>query len=428
MSLREELTELSRVNHTKFLELGQDFLSVVSENENPLGRIKWDVPCKADGTFVLESSSTIRVFNHVLAFLVALLSIEAQEMIGVPALSKKLDHEKIIAQWKNYQRDFGSKQFIAKKLREVAALRGRQGEGRSQDVHNKAARTIETSEIPIESGKDAEKLRGVGPKIAAKIDELLNTGKISILEAEKKVLQEIEMLKTIWGVNTATANLWHDIGYRSIDDIRDAVERGDVKPTKLQAMGLKYYDDFQMPLTAQSVNTVGKLVRIAAGHSRETMIVGSFRRKVYDPILKVKRPGNEIAEFRTKDVDILIVDDDKHHGTLKEIIAELEKVASVEFAAVGEHQCMGAILVPSLGKFKRIDIFVCTSEELPCALLAHTGPAGYNVQMRQVANEKGWTLNEHHLKDEKDNIIETKTEADVQRLLGFPEAQPFERK
>jgi DNA polymerase/3'-5' exonuclease PolX len=47
--------------------------------------------------------------------------------------------------------------------------------------------------------------------------------------------------------------------------------------------------------------------------------------------------------------------------------------------------------------------------------------------MRLAAKEMGWKLNEYHLYDENGDIIPTESEADVQKLLGFEEANPEER-
>jgi DNA polymerase/3'-5' exonuclease PolX len=428
LSLGDELDRCARTNHVRFLSLGVEFLEMVAETDEPRGRMDWNLPADLEGNFHIVESKIARLFNHVLAFFVQKLSIEAQDKIGIPALGKVLDHKEIIEKWKSYSREFCTNRFIAEKIREVAQLRGREGEGRSQNAHIKAAREIENCPTLITSGLEARKLKFVGEKIEAKIDELITTGKIQILEDEYMIGRNLKVLMSVWGAKSvAVSQSWYNRGYRTINDVQLAAQKGDIKLTKQQKIGLKYHADFQVLMGASTVKSIAKIVE-AAAENRRVMIVGSYRRKVYDPILKIKRSVNEISDFKTKDVDILIVDDQKDSTTLRRIVDALALISTIEISSLGEHMCMGAILVPSLGMYKRLDIFLCTSDELPCALLAHTGPAGYNVQMRLAAKEKGWTLNEHHLYDENDSIIPTQSERDVQRLLGFPDAYPHERK
>lgn len=432
-SLGEELKNISLKEHSKFLNLGRQFLEIVGQFSNPFGRMDWDAPFDEEGNFKIIEAVNIRLFNHVAAFMIKHLSMEGQELFGgIPPLGVELNVEEFVSKWKTYEEEFGTNKFIAQKLREVANLRGRNGEGRSKDAHLKGANLIENHSEQITSGSEALQIKGIGEKIAAKIDELLNTGKIKILEEERCVHKILNLFMTVWGARSyAIAQSWYDAGCRSIDDVRSCVMRNIIKPTKQQVMGLKYYEDFQIPLEAGAVKAVGSIVRMAAnnlpGH-RNTIIVGSYRRKVHDTVFDRKGSAEEILAFRTKDVDVLIVDDNKNKNTLGEIVKQLGMIATVEFASMGTHQCMGAIYVPSLGKFKRLDIFLCDTEELPCAILAHTGPADYNVRMRQEAKDRGWTLNEHHLYDSNDRVIPTDTEEDVQRLLGFPPQKPHERK
>ena len=45
----------------------------------------------------------------------------------------------------------------------------------------------------------------------------------------------------MWGVGQSTADRWYEAGLRTLDDIRRQTGLGE-----LQAVGLMYYDDFQV--------------------------------------------------------------------------------------------------------------------------------------------------------------------------------------
>ena len=46
---------------------------------------------------------------------------------------------------------------------------------------------------------------------------------------------------SVWGVGQSTADRWYEAGLRTLDDIRRQTGLGE-----LQAVGLMYYDDFQV--------------------------------------------------------------------------------------------------------------------------------------------------------------------------------------
>ena len=109
-------------------------------------------------------------------------------------------------------------------------------------------------------------------------------------------------------------------------------------------------------------------------------------------------------------------------------MANLSQIAEIKIASEGPQAFMGLIKMPG-NVWKRVDIYVASEEERACALLAHTGPALYNVKMRAVAKQNGYILNEKHLMiASTSEIVPTKTEADVQKILNFEVQEPKDRK
>jgi DNA polymerase/3'-5' exonuclease PolX len=299
--------------------------------------------------------------------------------------------------------------FLSHKIMQVAVLRQSQGDTNSANAHKKGSVIIASLEYPIESGKQAQSIKGIGPKMAAKIDELLTTGKLKELqEVEDK--QTIIKLFSFWGSNTTTATVWYNKGYRTIADLVAADEAGEITFTTLQALAIRHLEDFDVPLTLEDAQHIVKLVRASVPAGFEVILAGSFRR------------GKKVS----KDCDIVVIGE-KANETTGEIWVALEDVAEIEVGAQGRDVIMGVIKMPS-GVWKRFDVFVSSKSERACSLLAHTGPALYNVKLRAAAKEKGWLLNEKHLTDDEGDIIDTPTEADVQIQLGFPVQTPEERK
>nr|CAI5829551.1 unnamed protein product [Callosobruchus analis] len=111
------------------------------------------------------------------------------------------------------------------------------------NAYRKAAAVLAQHPTRIKSGDEARKLKGVGEKIAKKIDEYLATGKLRKLENihsdEKNTA--INLLTRVSGIGPAKAqSLVHD-GIMTLEDLRKHTD----KLTHHQMIGLKYFDDFE---------------------------------------------------------------------------------------------------------------------------------------------------------------------------------------
>jgi DNA polymerase (family 10) len=76
-----------------------------------------------------------------------------------------------------------------------------------------------------------------------------------------------------------------------------------------------------------------------------------------------------------------------------------------------------------------LDLLVTPPAEFPFAVLYFTGSDTINVRMRQLALEKGYTLNEHALTKVKtsETVTGLKTERDIFDFLKMEWREPEER-
>ena len=138
-----------------------------------------------------------------------------------------------------------------------------------------------------------------------------------IIEAVKEVegdsmMSSLRLFYNIWGVGATTAREFYNRGWRDLEDI---VEFGWDTLTRVQQIGVKFYDEFQEAIPRAEVKDIGRVVREAAvrvrGEGIETCIVGGYRR------------GKE----GSGDVDI-IVSHRRLEATanlIADVVAELEK-------------------------------------------------------------------------------------------------------
>ena len=108
-----------------------------------------------------------------------------------------------------------------------------------------------------------------GGKIRAVID----------IEADK-VLTVLRHFYDIWGVGAITARQWYyDQQWRDLDDI---IEQGWKSLSRVQQIGIKYYDEFLLKMPRSEVEAIAAIVtehgRRVTDSSLECIIVGGYRR------------------------------------------------------------------------------------------------------------------------------------------------------
>ena len=102
----------------------------------------------------------------------------------------------------------------------------------------------------------------------------------AVRDAENdETLKTLRIFYNIWGVGATTAREFYNQGWRDLDDI---VEHGWNTLTRVQQIGVKYYDEFNEPIPRHEVEAIGRTIHEAAVRARddgiETCIVGGHRR------------------------------------------------------------------------------------------------------------------------------------------------------
>ena len=148
-------------------------------------------------------------------------------------------------------------------------------------------------------------------------------------------------------------------------------------------------------------------------------MTGSYRRNLQD----------------SGDIDILIThkDDPTDYETLfKKIVNLLIKDKYiVDTFALGNKKCMAICKLQAHDIYRRIDLLYTRKQEFPFALLYFTGSQEFNIDMRNIALSKGYSLNEYGLKDkDTDEFVDHKFESehDVFEFLELEYVEPEARK
>ncbi len=256
-------------------------------------------------------------------------------------------------------------------------------------AYRNAIKAIKDCNYQLQSGKDALQLNGVGKKIADKIQELVDTGKLH--QVDELGDEKLEKTKTltiftnIWGVGPVKAQELWDMGARTIEDITQDYQQ---LLNDNQKIGLKYFHDLQQRALRCEVLEISKKITAEVRQIQRDLkwtvhvrVCGSFRRK---------------AET-CGDMDILLCETN-NKPILKELVDRLTKNGLlIETLGIGPTKYMGITM--NRGTAFRIDMEMIRDVEWPFALLYFTGSGPFNERQRLVAKKMGYSLSEHGLKE-----------------------------
>jgi hypothetical protein len=119
--------------------------------------------------------------------------------------------------------------------------------------------------------------------------------------------------------------------------------------------------------------------------------------------------------------------DAEAEAALKDYVKALQDAGYLkEVLALGPHKCL-AICQLAGKSARRLDLLVTPPESFACSVFYFTGSDGFNVAVRALAKEKGFTLNEHGLFRGGSSTVGLKTERDIFTALGLQWKEPAER-
>ena len=365
------------------------------------------------------------------------------------------------------------------KLVQVTNAKISNGEGDPIDgfrlkSYKKAFAIIAKHKTTINNGQELQHIKGIGPKIIDKINQVIHTGAIASIDnvaiSEKnKVIQELTQVVMI-GAGKAK-ELVDRYNVTSIDDLIHRHQLGEIELNKKIQLGLKYYapqtgsNDTKLPenelhnnklpdnklhldiprdemliyeqeiikrIHGCGLDSSGSTGSTGSTSPYTVEICGSFRR------------GNGTSN----DVDVLITHPDFHiqqtevlkpftqanekyydiqrvkHG-LKFILKQLAPLL-VDTLSAGKYKYMGFFKLDHY-PVRRIDIRFVPWECYPTGLLYFTGSMDLNKQMRQKAASKQMKLSEYGLFDQDHRMLPVSHEKDVFDLLSMEYLEPIDR-
>lgn len=286
-------------------------------------------------------------------------------------------------------------------------------------AYNKVIEQLKALEI-ISNINDIKNIQGIGSKIRTKIEEILKTGKLKAAEKAREIkdISVYEELLKIYGIGISKAEeLINIYNIKSIEQLKNEVDKNPDILNETQKGGLKYYYDIQLKIPKVEIDKhLKKIKNLIKGIDTDLIIkgVGSYRRQ-----------KSEVG-----DIDILMTTkESKKSKTFGKVIEKLkESNYLVADFAKGKKKYMGICKLNKKTPFRRIDILITTFEEYPFALLYFTGDFDINIELRKKASEIGYKLNEYGIVPTQNKPkLELKTEKEIFNFLGYKYIVPKNR-
>jgi DNA polymerase (family 10) len=264
----------------------------------------------------------------------------------------------------------------------------------------------------VAEGRDLKQLPGVGKSIAEQIGEIVYRGTSSRLEELRGQLPEsLLALLRVRGLGPKKVKALHDaLGINSLDELEQACK--DHRVRNLPGMGAKTEEKILDNLERARAN-IGRMLLRDADAIYERF--AGFLESISPAIQRFVSAGSRRRRRETVgDLDILVCANDRAEAT--RAILSYDAITGVE--GQGEKK-----LTLVLNNRLNVDVRFFEEESFGAAMLYFTGSKDHNIEMRKVAIDQGFSLNEYGLNQGGERIVGATEEA-IYDALGMPWVPP----
>ena len=315
-----------------------------------------------------------------------------------------------------------TKDEVADALDEIGTLLELKGESsfRTNAYHNGARllRQLEGSLKELVEQNKLTTLRGIGDTLKEKITTLVTTGGLPFLdELKAQIPVGVVAMLQLPGMGAKKVKyLFETLQIDSIEKLKAACDAGVV--AKQKGFGEKTQSKILEGISF--LGQVGKRVRIDLAEGLAEALLEQIR--AMPGVLRSSACGSLRRRRETvADIDLLVSSDAAQ--PIMDAFVALPQVIQVLGHGPTKSSINATMHVDGEKVVLQADLRVVTDEQYPFALAYFTGSKQHNIRMRQRAIERGWSLNEYSLGDEK-KLIPCKTEEDIYKVLGLEYVPP----
>lgn len=292
----------------------------------------------------------------------------------------------------------------------------------------------------IVNGTQLANIKGIGDKTISRINEIIDTGKLSEIKKGQVQIESVKELSSIYGIGPVKASEFYSkYGITNVKELIEANKKGLIVLTDQMKLGIKYKDTLN-----------DKIPRILI--ARLDIFIHDKLQKIDRDFISVICGSYRRGKQYSSDVDVLITnkklkskeDTGKY---LKLILANLKKYFVLDSLTTSFNTHFQGFasfkLIPNLpsdydkSKFDvksnviRLDIILVPIQFFYPALLHFTGSGDFNQKLRLHAKSLGYKLSEYGLietdKSGKEIYLKAKSEQDIFDTLLLKYVPPEKR-
>ena len=308
---------------------------------------------------------------------------------------------------------------IAAALRELGILYELDGADRFRVLaYREAARTVAESPVSIEQLAEEGRLTelpAIGKTLAQKIETLIETGSIPSADKLKaKFPATLVEVTRVPGLGAKTARrIYDEIGVENLTQLKEAAEQGRI--SAIRGLGSKTEENILASLEGVTEDGIGERLLLSNVLPVADEICGDLKELGVVNRIEVAGSARRWAET-CKDLDLIATTDDR--AGLVEALAT--HGLSAETRRGGD---VAASVLTHSGL--KVDLRIGTEEAFGDLLQHFTGSAEHNVELRERALQRGYSVSEHGVAEvEGKKVHRFADETGVYELLGLPYIEP----
>ena len=304
---------------------------------------------------------------------------------------------------------------IARVLEELVALMT-MAEGSKQAfrvrAYEKAVAAVQAMTQPAQDMTETQlvAVAGIGKSTASKIREYVDTGEITrVVALRKQYPPELMELTRIPGLGPKTVVLLRDrLGIDSVAKLEQAIAADALEG--VPGLGRKSQEKIATAIQRLGLHGKDRRTPIAVALPLAEELVA--RLEELPEVSRAQYCGS-LRRFRETVADIDIVAASNDGPTVMSHFIEFPIVAEV----IGHGDTKTSVLTP---QGLQIDLRVVKPGQFGAAILYFTGSKQHNIELRQVAIDRGLLLNEYGLEEtDTGKVVASRTEASVYKALGL---------
>ena len=282
-------------------------------------------------------------------------------------------------------------------------------------AYRNAARQVEGMGVPVADmvakGEDLTELPGIGDDLAAKIREMVETGKCRFLEKlRRKTPPTITELLKIPGLGPKRVRaLYHELDVQTLEQLARAARDGRIR--ELPGFGAKTEQTVLDAISAHVAEQRRFKLAVAAQYAEP---LKKYLEKIRDVKQVVLAGSYRRSRETVGDIDILVTATDPEK--VMDRIVAYDEVKDV--AAKGSTRAT-VILKSGL----QVDVRVVDADCFGAALQYFTGSKAHNIELRRLARQRKLKISEYGVFKGAKRIAGD-TEQSVYRAVGLPWIAP----